>query len=139
PRKRDESRPPERLRAHYLVERRLADRVRAARSAEERRAVFATMYDELFRDVPDHPRIASRGASTHNRERDLGWNLAQLRPYLRPGCTFLEIGAGDCALSARVAQQAAQVYAVDISDQHQGELPANVKVVLTDGRSIDVP
>ena len=26
-----------------------------------------------------------------------------------------------------------------ISDQHQGELPANVAVVLTDGRGIDVP
>jgi SAM-dependent methyltransferase len=139
PRKRDESRPPDRLRAHYLVERRLADRVRAARTPEERREVFATMYDELFRDVPDHPRIAARGSSTVDRERDLGWNIAQLRPYLRPGCTFLEIGAGDCALSARVAREAAQVYAVDISDQRQGELPPNVEVVITDGRSIDVP
>lgn len=139
PRKREESRPPERLRVHYEVERRLADRVRAARTPEERRAIFATMYDELFREVPDHPRIAAKGASTQHRERDVGWNLAQLAPYLRPGCTFLEIGAGDCALSARVARQAAQVYAVDISDQHQGNLPGNVRVVLTDGSSIDVP
>src|SRR5690606_19029609 len=94
PRKREESRAPERLRAHYEVERRLADRVRAARTPEERRQVFATMYDELFREVPDHPRIAAKGATTRHRERDVGWNLAQLAPYLRPGCTFLEIGAG---------------------------------------------
>ena len=139
PRKREESRGPERLRAHYEVERELAGRVRAARTAEERRAIFATMYDELFRQVPDHPRLAAKGASTESRERDIGWNLAQLRPYLKPGCTFLEIGAGDCALSAHVARQAKQVYAVDISDQHQGTLPGNVNVVLTDGRSIDVP
>jgi SAM-dependent methyltransferase len=62
-----------------------------------------------------------------------------LKPYLKPGMTFLEIGAGDCALASRVAKTARQVYAVDISDQHQGTLPANVKVVLTDGRAIDVP
>ena len=139
PRKREESRPPERLRVHYLAERQLADRIRATRTYEERQAIFATMYDELFRLVPDHPRLAAKGASTASRERDIGWNLAQLEPYLVRGCTFLEIGAGDCALSARVARDASQVYAVDISDQHQGTLPDNVKVVLTDGRSIDVP
>ena len=139
PRKREESRPPERLRVHYLAERQLADRIRATRTYEERQAIFATMYDELFRVVPDHPRLAAKGASTASRERDIGWTLAQLAPYLKPGCTFLEIGAGDCALSARVAREAQQVYAVDISDQHQGTLPDNVKVVLTDGRSIDVP
>ncbi len=139
PRKREETRSPDRLRAHYLVERKLADRVRAAKGPEERRALFATLYDELFAQVPDHPRIAARGASTASRERDLAWNLAQLRPYLRPGCTFLEIGAGDCALSARVAKQAAKVYAVDISRQAQGTMPANLEVVITDGRSIEVP
>ena len=139
PRKREESREPERLRAHYLVERALADRIRAAKSAEERRVIFATMYEELFARVPDHPRIAARGASTAYRERDIGWNMAQLRPYVFDGCTFLEIGAGDCALSARVAARAKQVYCVDISAQAQGQLPANVRFVLTDGQSIDVP
>ena len=138
-RKREESRPPERLRVHYLAERQLADRIRATQTYAERQAIFASMYDELFRLVPDHPRLAQKGASTGARERDIGWNLAQLAPYLVRGCTFLEIGAGDCALSARVARDAKQVYAVDISDQHQGTLPLNVKVVLTDGRSIDVP
>ena len=139
PRKREESRAPERLRVHYLAERQLADRIRASKSYAERQAIFATMYDELFRLVPDHPRLAARGAATASRERDIGWNLAQLAPYLKPGCTFLEVGSGDCALSARVAREAKQVYAVDISDQHQGTLPANVKVVITDGRSIEVP
>jgi SAM-dependent methyltransferase len=138
-RKRDESRTPERLRAHYEVERRLADRVRAARSWEERREIFATMYDDLFREVPDHPRLAQHRADTEWRERSVAWNLAQLRPYLRPGGTFLEIGSGDCALAARVAREAQHVYAVDISDQTQGRLPANVTLVISDGRSVDVP
>ncbi len=138
-RKRDDTRPPERLRAHYDVERELADRVRNAGSWEKRREVFATMYDELFTRVPDHPRIAQKRAETAGRENRLRWNLAQLKPYLREGLTFLEVGAGDCALSARIAAQARHVYAVDISDQHQGTLPANVQVVITDGRRIDAP
>lgn len=138
-RKRDDTRPPERLRAHYDVERELADRVRNAGSWEKRREVFATMYDELFTRVPDHPRIAQKRAETAGREDRLRWNLAQLKPYLREGLTFLEVGAGDCALSARIAAQARHVYAVDISDQHQGTLPANVQVVITDGRRIDAP
>ena len=133
-------RTPERLRAHYKVERRLADGLRQAPDAEARRRIFATMYDDLFREVPDHPRLAARSGETlAERERDVGWDLAQLRPYLKDGCTFLEVGAGDCALSARVAEGAGKVYAVDISDQHAGSLPANVKVVITDGTSIDVP
>lgn len=139
PRKRDDLRTPERLRAHYVVERQLADRVRNAGTWEERRALFATMYDDLFGQVPDHPRLAAHGADTEWRDRHIGWNLAQLKPYLKPGCTFLEIGAGDCALASRIARDAKQVYAVDISDQTQGSLPANVKVVLSDGRSVDVP
>jgi SAM-dependent methyltransferase len=129
----------ERLRAHYRVERRIADRLRAARDAAERRAIFATMYEELFREVPDHPRLLKGGDAARERERDVAWDLAQLSPYLAPGCTFLEVGAGDCALSRRVAEVAKAVYAVDISDQARAPLPANVQLVISDGSSIPVP
>ena len=132
-------RSAERLLVHYRVERRLADQLRRAPDAQARRRIFATMYDDLFREVPDHPRLHARDDSIAERARDVGWDLAQLRPYLRPGCTFLEIGAGDCALSARVAEGAAKVYAVDISDQHARTLPANVELVISNGTSIPVP
>ncbi|MDQ3025377.1 MAG: class I SAM-dependent methyltransferase [Pseudomonadota bacterium] len=139
PRGRGESRSRERLAAHYRVERGIADRIRAAAGAEERRRIFATMYDDLFREVPDHPRLLSKESDPGERDRDIDWDMAQLRPYLRPGSTFLEIGAGDCALSARVAQTAGKVYAVDVSDQKRQKLPANVETVITDGRSVPVP
>lgn len=135
----DEKRSAERLKLHYMVERRLADRVRAAATPEERRAVFATMYDELFRFVPDHPRLLARKTAQQERVIGIAWDMAQLKPFLRPGCTFLEIGAGDCALAARVAAEAAQVYAVDIADQTREKLPQNVQLALSDGRSIPVP
>ncbi|HWH39496.1 MAG TPA: class I SAM-dependent methyltransferase [Usitatibacter sp.] len=135
----DEKRSAERLKLHYMVERRLADRVRAASTAEERRAVFATMYDELFRLVPDHPRLLARQTAQQERVTGIAWDMAQLKPFIRPGCTFLEIGAGDCALAARVAGVAGQVYAVDIADQTREKLPRNVQLALSDGRSIPVP
>jgi len=132
-------RSAERLRVHYRVERKLADRLRRAPDAEARRRIFATMYDDLFREVPDHPRLRARADTIAERARDIEWDLAQLRPYLEQGCTFLEVGAGDCALAARVAEGAKAVYAVDISDQAAGPLPANVSLVISDGTSIPVP
>ncbi len=139
PRKRGEKREPKRLAVHYHAEKRLADRLRRAGGPVERRAIFATMYNELFREVPDHPRLLSKGASVAERERDIGWDLAQLRAFLRPGITFLEVGAGDCALSRRIASRAGQVYAVEICDQTREPLPGNVRLVISDGRSIGVP
>lgn len=132
-------RSPERLRAHYRVERKLADRLRRAPDAEARRRIFATMYDDLFRAVPDHPRLRARSEALAERARDVDWDLAQLRPYLETGCTFLEVGAGDCALSTRVAEGARTVYAVDISDQAARPLPPNVRLVVSDGTSIPIP
>jgi SAM-dependent methyltransferase len=135
-----EARSLERLRLHYTVERRLADRLREAADARERQRIAATMYDELFRLVPDHPRLAEKAADTTLRERDIGWNMAQLKPYLRRGCTFLEVGAGDCALASRVAQTAAKVFAVDISVRSRKlRLPRNVRFVRTRGTDIGVP
>jgi SAM-dependent methyltransferase len=135
-----EPRSLERLRFHYTVERQLADRLRDAVDAKARQRISATMYDELFRLVPDHPRLTEKGASTELRERDVDWNMAQLKPYLRRGCTFLEVGAGDCALATRVARSAAKVFAVDISARaRKAYLPRNVRFVKTSGTDIGVP
>ena len=137
--RRDERRSEDRLRLHYIVERRLADQLRAAATPGERRAIAATMYDELFRLVPDHPRLLALKNARAERDHGIDWDMSQLRRFLRPGCVFLEIGAGDCALSRRVAQRAGRVYAVDICDQTREPLPANVALVLSDGREIAVP
>jgi SAM-dependent methyltransferase len=133
------SRSRERLLAHYLVERELADRVRGAESYDERRRIMSGMYQELFERVPDHPRLANPDTEA-KRQRDVDWSLAQLRPFLTSASVFLEIGAGDCALSRRVAELASRVYAIDIIDQTQGQpLPFNCTLLVSDGRSIPVP
>jgi len=135
----DEPRSADRLRLHYTVERRLADRLRAAQTVDERRAIFSSMYEELFRLVPDHPRLLAQRKLQSDRDHGIDWDVAQLKRFLQPGCTFLEIGAGDCALSARIAKQVSRVYAVDICDQTREALPENVTLVLSHGSDIDVP
>lgn len=129
----------ERLREHYLVERELADRLRAA-SPEKRKTLYSEVYDELFRRVPHHPQLQWKEDEAQARAR-VERQLRLLRRFLRPGETFLEIGAGDCSLSKAVAPQAGAVYAVEVSDEiTRGlELPANVQVVISDGASIPVP
>lgn len=128
----------ERLREHYLVERELADRLRAA-GPEERRTLYGEVYDELFRRVPHHPQLRWREDEAQARVR-VERQLRLLGRFLRAGETFLELGAGDCSLSKAVAAQARTVYAVEVSDEiTRGlELPGNVRVVISDGASVPV-
>ena len=129
-------RSAERIREHYLVERQLASRLRAA-SKEERRSLYTQVYDELFRRVPDHPQISIK-TSPESARGEVGRQLAFIRRFLRPGQTFLEIGPGDCALSFEVCRHAARVLAVDASTEitKVSNVPDNFRLIITDGCSI---
>ena len=50
-------RSAENIRQHYIIERELADRLRHASREERRAGLYAAVYNELFRRVPDHPLI----------------------------------------------------------------------------------
>jgi SAM-dependent methyltransferase len=133
-------RTPQRIYAHYVVERRLADQLRQARSAEERQRISAVMYDELFRLVPDHPRRKDRNETDRSGFDRVASDVAFLSRFIDSQSTFMEIGAGDCALSMRLAGTVRQVYAVDLCDQTGGaKLPGNVRLVISNGRDITVP
>jgi SAM-dependent methyltransferase len=64
-----------------------------------------------------------------------------LQGTLRPGQVFVEFAPGDGWLSNAVAATAAQVYAIDISDQRDLSTPppANVRHVVYDGYHVDLP
>jgi SAM-dependent methyltransferase len=133
-----ETRTPARLQAHYAIERELADRLRRAEKGE-RRHLYTALYDELFRRVPDHPQL-TRKADAATIAASVGERVSMLRPFLRPASTYLEIGAGDCALAREVARSVRQVYAVDVSEEiaKGSELPENCALVISDGCSIPV-
>lgn len=121
---------------HYEIECRLADRLRNA-TREERRHLYATVYDELFRRVPWHSQLQAK-QDVEARDRDVEQLLFTLQPFLNPQVSYAEIGAGDCALALRVAQHVRDVCAIDVSSEITAHLatPPNFRLVLSDGTSI---
>ncbi len=57
-----EPRTLERIRAHYEIEKELASRLRNA-GREERKYLYAALYDELFQRVPDHSLLTNKNDS----------------------------------------------------------------------------
>lgn len=132
-------RTAEQLREHYLVEKDLANKLRNA-PREERRRLYPHIYDELYQRLPLHPQLARKESPEETRVA-VASQLAFLSRFLRPGDMFMEIGAGDCALSQAVARHAQKVYAIDVSKkitECSVTLP-NLQLVITDGVNIDVP
>lgn len=129
----------ERLRAHWEIERELADRLRAA-DRDERTALYGQVYDELFQRVPDHPQLVRR-EDPAQRETSVRSQSALVAHFLRRDGVFLEIGAGDCSLSLAIAPRARHVYAVEVSREivPRTPPPENFDLLITDGRQIPVP
>ena len=123
---------------HYLVEKSLADQIRAS-NREERMALFPILYDELFKRVPDHPRLTRR-VSEEEGARTVAARMSILKDFLKPETVFMEIAPGDCQLAAKVAQRVKKVYAADISDQRAPGMavPSNFEMVVFDGLNLDV-
>jgi SAM-dependent methyltransferase len=128
----------EQLREHYAVERELADRLRHA-PRSQRRGLYTSVYDELFRRLPHHPQLTAPPPDSDNREIDR--LLAFLDRFLTPSSVYMEIGPGDCALALRVAARVRHVYAVDVSETitASARRPANFTLKLSDGCSTEVP
>jgi SAM-dependent methyltransferase len=127
-----DTRTMQQLREHYEIEKELASRLRSA-SQEERRVLYSSLYDELFQRVPHHPQLTQKVSPEKH--------IQMLRRFLNDEVMFLEIGAGDCALSFGVAGFVKQVFAVDVSKEitKSSTTPANFHLVLSDGCSIPVP
>lgn len=132
-------RAPDQIREHYEIERRLAHRLRNS-TREERKTLYTSLYDELFRSVPHHPQLTIKSSPEESAGK-VAYEIKHLQPFLRDDTTFLEIGPGDCALSFEVARIVKTVYAIDVSEEITKNLsrPPNFKLILSDGANISVP
>jgi SAM-dependent methyltransferase len=132
-----DSRGPERLIAHYELERRLADRLRAS-SRDERAELYAVLYAELFASLPDHPQNAKNADADAVRTTK---ELRLLRPMLTPNSVFLELGCGDAKLALAVARLVAKAIALDVTDAlvDLTLTPSNFRFVTTSGVEIALP
>ena len=107
----------------------------------DRAGLYAAVYNELFRRVPDHPQIARKSDPTA-RAVQASRELQLVARFIGPGTNYLEIGAGDCRnLAFAVTGKVIHVYAIDVSDEisKQIEPPPNFELIISDGISIPVP
>jgi SAM-dependent methyltransferase len=127
----------EQLKNHYQVEKALAARLRRS-TREQRKEIYATMYDELFRQVPDHPRLTKREDERLTLLANRG-KFALLRRYIDKTTVFAEFAPGDCQFAIEVAKHVKQAYGIDISDQRKPghTCPDNFELFLYDGSSFD--
>ena len=123
---------------HYKVEIALANRLRNS-SRAERKHLYSSVYEELYREVPHHPQLERKSQGAEMRALGLQDLLETLRPFLNPDTVYAEIGAGDCSLTMLVAPHVRKAYAIDVSETvTRGASAPNLEVVLSDGISIPV-
>lgn len=118
---------------HFRVEARLAAGLKAANRAGRRR-IYESMYDELFRLVPDHPRLAKRASEAQTR-RSIRNKLGLLGPLLAPHMVVAEIAPGDCRFLVELARRTRFAYGIDLSDQRDAHWrgPDNLQLIVYDG------
>ena len=129
----NEKRTPQQLREQYEVEQALAERITDA-SPQDRPAMYRSIYEQLHRRVPHHSQFSPE-ESRRRKSILLSEQMALLRRFLRPDSRFLELGAGDCALSLAVCPYVATVQAVDVASQIEQarDVPDNFRLIISEG------
>jgi len=128
----------EQIRNHYEVERAIATRLKKT-IREGRKIIYQTMYDELFKQVPDHPRLKRRedpemtALASQNK-------LKLIEKFIDKSTIFVEFAPGDCRFAINICNRVRFVYGVDISDQ-RGQLdnvPDNFELIIYDGYDLQM-
>ncbi|NJO09930.1 MAG: class I SAM-dependent methyltransferase [Leptolyngbyaceae cyanobacterium SL_1_1] len=128
------------IKKHYLIEKALASQLKASTKAERiDKKLYTKLYDELFRQVPDHTQLSRLPSS--KTDYLINQRVSFLEHFFRSETTFLEIGCGSGHLTSKVAAKVNKVYAVDVSEEITQTLvlPDNVELIISDGISIPVP
>lgn len=128
----------EQIRNHYEVEKAIATRLKRA-TREERKIIYQTMYDELFKQVPDHSRLKRREnpkmTAIVNQNK-----LKLIEKFIDKSTIFVEFAPGDCRFAISICNRVRFVYGIDISDQ-RGQLdnvPDNFELIIYDGYDLQM-
>lgn len=131
-------RSPERIRVHYELEKALANKLKSA-PVHERSLIYGQVYDQLFREIYDHPQLTNK-ESVAVRSRAVAHQIRFLKRFISSDTAFMEIGAGDCALSCAIAPCVTTVYALDVSPEiTKGVVFAKNARLLILQNGIDIP
>jgi len=74
---------------HYRVEVELADKIRKA-PREERLKLYVSVYEEVFKRVPNHPQLLRKASAVDSTGRVTS-QVRFLKPFLRPDTIFMEV------------------------------------------------
>lgn len=128
----------EQLRNQYEVEKGIAEKLRKT-DREGRKRLYKTMYDELFRQCPDHPRLKLREDAkmtevVNQRKSKL------IENFINKSTVFVEFGCGDCRFAIDVSNRVRFAYGVDISDQRGlvDTVPNNFALIIYDGYDLEM-
>ncbi len=127
----------EQIRNHYLVEKAIACRLKQA-DRENRKIIYAKMYNDLFSQVPDHPRLTRRKDERETIKVNK-FKLSFIKSFIDQQTIFVEFAPGDCRFAMEVAKHVMYVYGIDISDQCGANfgIPDNFKLLIYDGYNLE--
>ncbi|HTE38781.1 MAG TPA: class I SAM-dependent methyltransferase, partial [Reyranella sp.] len=118
------------LKAHYDVERELAQRLRDSHPSD-RQNMYEVAYSELFSKLPDHPQHKV------NPEKRALSTLSQvkfLQTFTTTTSILVEVGCGDAAVTKGIAPYVASAIGIDVTDALLGRLsPPNFRFVKSNG------
>ena len=106
---------------------------------EERKIIYRTMYDELFKRVPDHSRLKRRESPKLTALANQN-KLRLIEKFINKSTIFVEFAPGDCRFAISICNRVRFVYGVDISDQ-KGQLdnvPDNFELIIYDGYDLQM-
>lgn len=117
----------------YETEKSLALRVRTA-DTEKRAATYHDLYEELFRQLPDHPQMVEDRARRQRRGQERLRLAARFGP---PDARILQISTGDCAFALEASSRYQRVAVLDCFDEiaafegsgWEATKPSNLEVV----------
>lgn len=128
----------EQVRNHYEVEKAIATRLKKAIRGE-RKIIYQTMYDEFFKQIPDHPRLKRRQhpimTAFINRQK-----MKLIENFINKSTIFVEFGPGDCRFGMDVSNRVRFIYGVDISDQREkfDNVPDNFELIIYNGYDLEM-
>ncbi len=108
-----ERRSPDRLLAHFEIEKRLSRRLRNS-TRHERTALYSALYSELFSSLPDHPQNLPNLSIRNAR---LDQQIRFLSHQLNSTSVYLEIGCGDAQLTKLLAPKIRSAIGLDVTDK----------------------
>jgi SAM-dependent methyltransferase len=126
------------LREHFEIERELAAKLRSANSREERRRLYGEVYRERSERISHHP-LVQEADDPRARAASVRPQVRLLKPFLHPHSHFVEVGAGDGAVTRAIAPHVKRAVALDVTDAlFRGEDSDTLELRVFDGFDLGV-